>query len=187
MSKLSEEYKEKLHNLGKPVEEVINELPVKTLLRIGKRVCSTDYAVRFYNNKNHPQFYHNKEHLQQAIRRAWAVGAFEHREQILDILEGSSRTGKDDADYDISTRNSTGVMTDQLITHIRRTRIDPVSGNPIDLWIQVGWVPEIPLTPEEAEAELLAYYDKWIAPDNIYRKHKVTWEEYRDDSDRDFR
>ena len=45
MSKLSEEYKEKLYNLGKPIEELIDELPVKTLLRIGKRVCHSDYAV----------------------------------------------------------------------------------------------------------------------------------------------
>ena len=47
--KLSEEYNEKVRLLGKPVEEVVNELPVKTLLRIGKRVCSSDYAV--YNYK----------------------------------------------------------------------------------------------------------------------------------------
>jgi hypothetical protein len=87
MSKLSEEYKEKLHNLGMPIEEVINELSVKTLLRIGKRVCSTDYAVRFYYIKQHPKFHLNKEALRHAIRRAWAQGAFKHREQILGILE----------------------------------------------------------------------------------------------------
>ena len=87
MSKLSEEYKEKLHNLGKPIEELIDELPVRTLLKIGKRVCSTDYAVRFYYNKQHPKFHLNKEALKHAIRRAWAVGAFNHQEQVIDILE----------------------------------------------------------------------------------------------------
>jgi len=87
VSKLSEDYKEKLHNLGKPITEVINDLPVKTLLRIGKRVCHSDYAVRFYNNKQHPQFYHNQEALKCSIRRAWGVGAFNHKEQIPDILE----------------------------------------------------------------------------------------------------
>ena len=87
MSKLSDDYKEKLHNLGKPIEEVINDLPVTTLLRIGKCVRSTDYAVRSYNNKQHPQFYHNQEALKCSIRRAWGVGAFRHKEQILDILE----------------------------------------------------------------------------------------------------
>ena len=86
MSKLSEEYKEKLHNLGKPIEELINDLPVRTLLKIGKRVCSTDYAVRFYYNKQHPKFHLNKKALQHAVRRAWAVGAFNHKKQILDIL-----------------------------------------------------------------------------------------------------
>jgi hypothetical protein len=87
MSKLSEEYKEKLHNLGMPIEEVINKLPVKTLLRIGKRVCSTDYAVRFYNNKQHPKFHLNKKALRHAIRREWVQGAFKYQERILDILE----------------------------------------------------------------------------------------------------
>ena len=85
--KLSDEYKEKVRLLGKPVEAVISDLPVKTLLKIGKRVCSTDYAVRFYYNKQHPKFHLNKEALKHAIRRAWAVGAFNHQEQIIDILE----------------------------------------------------------------------------------------------------
>jgi len=87
MSKRSEEYMEMLRGLDKPIEQVINELPVKTLLRIGKRVCSTDFAVRFYRNKRHPSFHLNKEALRHAIRRAWAQGAFNHREQILDILD----------------------------------------------------------------------------------------------------
>ena len=87
MRKLSNDYKEKLHNLGKPVVDIINDLPVRTLLKIGKRVCSTDYAVRFYYNKQHPKFHLNKEALKHAIRRAWAVGAFNHQEQVIDILE----------------------------------------------------------------------------------------------------
>lgn len=84
--KLSDDYKEKLHNLGKPVEAVINDLPVKTLLRIGKRVCSSDYSVRFYYNTQHPKFHLNKETLKHAIRRTYTIGAFNHKEQIIDIV-----------------------------------------------------------------------------------------------------
>lgn len=84
---LSDKYKEKLKAFGKPVEEVINDLPEEVLLKIGKRVCSTDYAVAHYNDDWHPKFYQNKETLQKAIRRCYTIGAFNHKEQIIDIIE----------------------------------------------------------------------------------------------------
>ena len=62
-------------------------LPVYKLLYIGKRICNTDYAIRFYNNKKHKKFYHNRPAVEKAIRRAYAMGAFNHRERIKEILE----------------------------------------------------------------------------------------------------
>jgi hypothetical protein len=54
----------------------------KSLLEIGRDVAGTDYAVRFYNNENHPKFYKNDDAVRKAINRAFAMGAFNHREQI---------------------------------------------------------------------------------------------------------
>ena len=66
--------------------ELINKLSEKVLLEVGKYVCSTDYAVRFYKNKEHPKFYKNRASLEKAIRRSYGMGAFNHRETILDYL-----------------------------------------------------------------------------------------------------
>ena len=59
----------------------------KVLIAIGRRVCSTDYAVRYFKNKGHPKFYKNRNALEKSIRRAYARGAFQHRAQIVEILE----------------------------------------------------------------------------------------------------
>lgn len=66
--------------------ELISRLSDKTLIEIGKYVCGTDFVVRFYNNKQHPNFYKNRKLLEKAIRRSYAVGAFNHKETILDYL-----------------------------------------------------------------------------------------------------
>ena len=67
--------------------EKINTLPIKTLMPVAKLVCGTDYAVRFYYNKNHPKFYRNKEAFRHALRRCFTIGAFEHRQTIIQRLD----------------------------------------------------------------------------------------------------
>jgi hypothetical protein len=84
--KMSKEVKAIMHELGKPMETVINELPIKILLKLGRRVCFGDRAVRFYYDKQNPKFHLNREALRHAIRRSWAIGASQHREQIICIL-----------------------------------------------------------------------------------------------------
>jgi hypothetical protein len=64
--------------LDKPIIEVINDLPVRTLLIIANKVC-TDYASANYRRN------HNKALLQHSVRKAWSTG--NRQEQILDILE----------------------------------------------------------------------------------------------------
>lgn len=87
----------RLENINKDVEEkrayccanhveLISKLDDKTLLELGRLVCGGDFAVRFYNNKKHPGFYKNRELLEKSIRRAYAVNAFNHREQIISYL-----------------------------------------------------------------------------------------------------
>ncbi|PGP18645.1 hypothetical protein COA01_23165 [Bacillus cereus] len=67
--------------------DALEKVSIECLLELGKRIASTDFAVRFFNNKRHPQFYRNKEALLKAVRRSYGVGAFEHREQAHQIME----------------------------------------------------------------------------------------------------
>lgn len=64
----------------------INTFPVSRLLPIARVVCGTDYAVRYYYNKNHPKFYKNEEAFRHALRRCVATNAFDHCQQIIDYL-----------------------------------------------------------------------------------------------------
>lgn len=68
------------------VIEKINTMPINKLMPVAKIVCGTDYAVSHYQNKNHPKFYHNQEAFRKAMRRCFAIGAFEHRSTIIDRL-----------------------------------------------------------------------------------------------------
>jgi len=66
---------------------LVSTLPDHVLLEIGKRTCSTDFAVRFYNDKNHKKFYKNRSELERAIRRMYTIGAFNHREIAVQIIQ----------------------------------------------------------------------------------------------------
>jgi hypothetical protein len=65
----------------------INHLPMKDLLFLGKRFCLTDFAVRFYSNKQHPKFFKNREALVHAVRRAFAMGNKETKRKIKEFFE----------------------------------------------------------------------------------------------------
>ena len=69
------------------VIQAINISPINSLLPIAKVVCGSDYSVRYYNNKNHPIFYHNDEGVRKALRRCLSIGAFNHRETIIRMLD----------------------------------------------------------------------------------------------------
>lgn len=75
-----------IKSYGMDFISLVPTLNIELLLKIGKRICSTDYAVRFYYNKNHPKFYKQKDLLIKAIRRAYSMGAFNHREQAHEIV-----------------------------------------------------------------------------------------------------
>lgn len=61
---------------------------IECLLEIGKNICPTDFAVRFYYNKNHPKFYKQRPRLEKAIRRAYTQNAFNHKQQAEEIMKG---------------------------------------------------------------------------------------------------
>ena len=86
LENMNDDIEEKRTYCGANYVELISQLSSETLIELGKLVCRTDYAVRFYNNKKHPNFYRNRELLEKAIRRTYAINAFNHREQIIDYL-----------------------------------------------------------------------------------------------------
>ena len=73
---MTEEKKEK------EVIAFIKTAPIYELLEIGKRLCPTNFAVKYYYNKKHPEFYKNRVLLEKAIRKVWANDGFKHREFI---------------------------------------------------------------------------------------------------------
>lgn len=73
-----------------PMRKVLNAIntrPIEELMPVARIVCNTDYAVCFYNNKNHPQFYKNSEKVRKSLRRCVEIGAFDHRETIITMLD----------------------------------------------------------------------------------------------------
>lgn len=71
---------------GNTIINLINSAPIYVLLEIGKYVARTDYAICYYNNPKHPKFYREKEKVRKSIRRAYGIGAFDHREIIERML-----------------------------------------------------------------------------------------------------
>lgn len=67
--------------------EEIKGVPDEVLLKIGKRIASSDYEVRGFTSKRNPNLYKNRRLLLSAVNRAYSIGAFNHREQAMKILE----------------------------------------------------------------------------------------------------
>lgn len=72
---------------GISFEKAVEVAPIECLLKIGKAIASTDYAVRYFHNKNHPKFYLNKRELLRSVRKSYSTGAFEHRKQAEEIIK----------------------------------------------------------------------------------------------------
>ncbi len=68
-------------------EPAFEKYPIYLLLKMGKAVCPTDYVVRYYYNPKHEKYYKNHKELLRTIRRTWSIGAFNHREQMGDIIQ----------------------------------------------------------------------------------------------------
>lgn len=72
---------------GTGFSDFTHHASIAVLLVIGKLIASTDYAVRFYYNKNHPKFHTNRQSLEGAVRHAWDQGAFDHRKQVIELIK----------------------------------------------------------------------------------------------------
>ena len=64
-------------------------MPVYTLLNISYRVCSSYPAVKNYENRQYPQFFHNRETLREAITEAWRIGDWKQKKIIVLTIEAA--------------------------------------------------------------------------------------------------
>ena len=71
------------------MESVINQIPAFTLIRIGRRVCPDYSAVKHYENRQYPQFFHNQETLREAISEAWRIGDWRQKKIIVLAIESA--------------------------------------------------------------------------------------------------
>jgi len=75
----------------KDIIEIINNAEVEKLIEAGKRIGSTDYAVRFFYSAKHPKFYMNEEALRHALRREATQNAFGRADIIREVLTSEQR------------------------------------------------------------------------------------------------
>lgn len=80
---------------------LLAQLSDAQLLELGKRGASTDFAVRFFNDKHHRQFYHHRPTLLRAVRRAMEVNFPDTRaamrQRVIEMLD-LDRPGADQAE-----------------------------------------------------------------------------------------
>jgi hypothetical protein len=78
--------------MSETIESMINEFPIKVLLRIGGVVCPDDPAVKFINNSAEPQYDHNKKTLREAVMNVWHTGNSIQKQQIITIMKAAGYT-----------------------------------------------------------------------------------------------
>jgi len=78
--------------MSETIESIINELPIKVLLRIGGVVCPAVPAVKFFFDRAEAQYYYNKKTLNEAIHTAWQTGNSIQKRQIINIMKVAGYT-----------------------------------------------------------------------------------------------
>jgi len=73
--------------MSETIESIINELPIKVLLRIGGVVCPDDPAVKFIFDRAEAQYYHNKKTLREAVMNVWQTGNSIQKRQITNVMK----------------------------------------------------------------------------------------------------
>lgn len=65
--------------------ETVATVPDEVLLKIGERIAANDYCVTNFSNGS-PGFKGNRELLLTTVRKAYAIGANNHRSVAMEIL-----------------------------------------------------------------------------------------------------
>ena len=66
--------------------ETVNSSTETVLLEIGRAVATKEYAVRFFNDREHPRFYKNEERLLYTVQKAILISSFKQWDDVIDIL-----------------------------------------------------------------------------------------------------
>ena len=65
----------------------INTLPISELKPVARVVCGADSEIMYYDNPKQSSYYHKSELFRYALRRCYSIGAFDHRETIVRMLD----------------------------------------------------------------------------------------------------
>lgn len=66
--------------------DTVNSSTGNVLLEIGRAVASKEYAVRFFNDMEQPQFYKNEVRLLYTVQKAILISSFKKWDDVIDIL-----------------------------------------------------------------------------------------------------
>ena len=66
--------------------DTVNSSADTVLLEIGRAVATKEYAVRFFNDREHPRFYKNEERLLYTVQKAILISSFKQWEDVIYIL-----------------------------------------------------------------------------------------------------
>lgn len=72
-----------LARFSRQVIKEINARSPMELMPLAKRVCGTNYAVRFYLNESCHKFFLNTKAFKHALRRCWNIGSLSRKEQMV--------------------------------------------------------------------------------------------------------
>ena len=75
---------------GKPKESfssIIAAQSDEVLVEIGQAIRSWDPIIQHYFDEEQPRYYKRRKKLEHALFRAWMIGALDHQEQAMKILD----------------------------------------------------------------------------------------------------
>lgn len=86
MAKMGSKYKFQDIIPLETIIDTVNSSSSNVLLEIGRAVAPGEYAVRFFEDTEHPAFYKDEERLRYTIQKAICISSFNHWEEVVDIL-----------------------------------------------------------------------------------------------------
>lgn len=76
--------------------DTVNSSTDNVLLEIARAVASKEYAVRFFNDMEQPQFYKNEVRLLYTVQKAILISSFKQWDDVIDILYKNNKLELDE-------------------------------------------------------------------------------------------
>lgn len=93
--------------------DTVNSSTDNVLLQIGRAVAQNEYAVRFFNDREQPQFYKNEERLLYTVQKAILISSFKQWDDIIDILYKNSALELDEEQCSSLNERLYGITPDR--------------------------------------------------------------------------